>query len=124
VIYWKRKVKEEWENKIKGAEEKYKELQYRLHEKYKKEIQDFIQNFEKKYPKPLFIHVKEINVLKKTLSALLREKNYVKAQDIQTKIKELEAIKPAASVDYIKTKNDKLKKEVAKLKKKKTRIRL
>jgi len=103
-IYELDTYKEEWEIKVNKAKEKYKELQSKLHEKYKKEIQDFIQVFDKKYPKvSTSAQIKEVNALKKTLNALLREKNYLKATEIQQKIKELEEKKPV-SQEYLKAK--------------------
>ena len=68
--------KEDFENKIIKVNEKYKELQSKLHEKNKKELTEFIQNFEKKYPKPFNIYVKEIDSLKKALNSHIKEKKY------------------------------------------------
>ena len=42
----------------------------------------------------------------------------MKAQEIQLIIKDLEARKPANNGDYIKIKNEKLKKEISRMKKK------
>ena len=66
-------IKEEFEEEYLKIKEKLKEFELKLNEKNKKEIQDFIEKFDKKYPKVIMPNnILQIDNLKKTLFSLLR----------------------------------------------------
>ena len=69
-------AKEELKTKQDSIKKKYKDLQTKLHEKFKKQLEDHVKNFEKNYPKPVFSNAKEVAELKKTLTALVKERKY------------------------------------------------
>jgi hypothetical protein len=69
-------AKEELKTKEENIQKKYKEIQLRLHEKFKKHLEDHVKQFEKNYPKPIFSNAKEVTELKKTLTALVKERKY------------------------------------------------
>jgi hypothetical protein len=105
---------EDWDQRFAELNEKYENLQGNLNERFQKEAEDCMADFEQKYPKEPK-HPIEILNLQKMLEQAVKQKDYTKAHQIQLQIHDL----GKTDIDkYNRSKQEKLNKEMGKFKEK------
>ncbi len=101
----------QWSENFNQLLEKFKEFEYKLSEQQKVEINEKIEEIEKKFI-PIVKPTSEILNLEKILNGLIRHKEYIKAHQIQMQINKLSNID---STSFLMEKERKIGKEMEKL---------
>jgi len=101
----------QWSENFNQLLEKFKEFEFKLSEQHKIEINEKIDEIEKKFI-PITKPTSEILNLEKILNGLIRHKEYIKAHQIQMQINKLSNIDPTS---FLMEKERKIGKEMEKI---------
>jgi len=112
-FYEKEKINKEFEDKIKEIETRYRVLEKQLQERYQKETDKFVDDYDKNNRK-VFTKA-EIVGLKKNLDICIKQKDFMKAHNIQRKLIEIENENKQKFENNQKNMSEKLKTDLKKL---------
>jgi len=105
---------QDWDQRFAELNERYEHLQEGTNERFQKEIEEHINDFDQKYPKEPKPPIEMLN-LQKMLEQAVKQKDYPKAHQVQLQIHDLQKVDFER---YSRTKQEKLNKEIGKLKEK------